>query len=168
MVITEKAGNLNTLELGERSIDKLQLEWFETNKRILHKLTSGGQKISIKFLQGNPDWKENDVVFADDKTIIVIEILPCDAIVITPSTVMEAAAISYEIGNKHLPLFFHQNELLIPYDAPLFRLLQANGYTMNIEQRKLQHPLKTSVSPHGHSDNGSSLFNKILRLTTNA
>lgn len=168
MTITQKPGNLSSFDNSGKAIDFLCMEWYETNKRILHKQTIGGQKISIKFLQENPDWKEDDVVFADDKTIIVIEIIPCEAIVITPTTIMEAAAISYEIGNKHLPLFYYENELLIPYDPPLFRLLHASGYTMKIEQRKLQQPLKTSVSPHGQSDGGSSLLNKILRLTTSS
>lgn len=166
IVITAKAGNLNSVKQGEKKADTLLLEWYETNKRILHKQTSCGQKISIKFLQENPDWKEGDLVFADEDNLIVVEIIPCDAIVIIPSTIMEAAAISYEIGNKHLPLFYFENELLIPYDPPLFRLLQASGYIMKIEKRKLENPLKTSVSPHGHNQSNGSLFNKILRLTT--
>ncbi len=167
MTITEKPGNLSSFDNNGKAIDILCMEWYEANKRILHKETTSGHKISIKFLQQNPDWKEGDVVFVNDELIVTIEILPCEAIVITPLTIMEAAAISYEIGNKHLPLFFYQNELLIPYDPPLFRLLQASGYTMKIEQRKLQQTLKTSVSPHGLSEGSSSLFNKILRLTTN-
>ena len=166
MIITQKAGNINSLPPGARSIDTLLLEWYETNKRILYKQTSCGQKISIKFLQENPDWKEGDLVFADEDNLIVVEIIPCDAIVIIPSTIMEAAAISYEIGNKHLPLFYFENELLIPFDQPLHRLLLLRGYIIKIEKRKLETPLKTSVSPHGHSENNGSLFNKILRLTT--
>lgn len=166
MVITAKAGNLNSVKQGERKVDTLLLEWYETNKRILHKQTAGGQKISTRFLQENPDWKEGDLLFADENNLIVVEIIPCEAIVITPATLMEAAAISYEIGNKHLPLFYFENELLIPFDQPLHRLLLLRGYTIKIEKRKLENPLKTSVSPHGHNVNNSSLFNRILRLTT--
>lgn len=167
MIITHKAGNLVSLNTKGRPIDRLQLEWYKTNKRIVHKATTGGHKISIKFLKENPDWKEGDIVFADDKNWISVEIIPCEAIVLTPDTIIEAAAISYEIGNKHLPLFYENNELLVPYDPPLLRLLQASGYDVKVEIRKLQHPLKTSVSPHGPTESSGSLFNKILRLTTN-
>lgn len=165
MIITQKAGNEQSNLYDSKKVDVLQLEWYETNKRILHKQTVGGQKISIKFLQQNPDWKQGDILFKDESMVITIEILPCEAIVITPGTIHEAAAISYEIGNKHLPLFYNENELIVPYDPPLYRLLQAN-YTLKIEKRKLEHPLKTSVSPHGHTEGSDSLFNKILRLTT--
>ena len=166
MTITEKPGNISSFDNSGKAIDVLCMEWYETNKRILHKQTSGGQKISIKFLQENPDWKEGEIVFADDKNWISVEIIPCEVMVLTPDTISEAATISYEIGNKHLPLFYENNELLVPYDPPLLRLLQASGYTVKVEIRKLQHPLKTSVSPHGHTQSNGSLFNKILRLTT--
>ncbi|MCY7422696.1 MAG: urease accessory protein UreE [Chitinophagaceae bacterium] len=168
MIITKKASTLTSFDLASGTHDTLRLEWYETNKRILHKQTSGGQKISIKFLQENPDWKEGEIVFADDKNWISVEIISCEAMVLTPGTIIEAAAISYEIGNKHLPLFYENNELLVPFDPPLLRLLQASGYAVKVEIRKLQHPLKTSVSPHGHTESSGSLFNKILRLTTNA
>ena len=77
----------------------------------------------------------------------------------------EMAYICYEIGNKHLPLFYENNQLMIPYEAPLLRVLQASGLKRLIEHRKLLHQLKTTVSPHGHSD-GKSLFSKILQLTS--
>jgi urease accessory protein len=74
------------------------------------------------------------------------------------------ASVCYEIGNKHLPLFYESDELLVPFELPLFRLLSAQGYDVKQEERKLLQPLKTTVSPHEHG--GSSLFSKIMKLTT--
>ncbi len=75
------------------------------------------------------------------------------------------ASVCYEIGNKHLPLFYESDELLVPYEDPLFRLLAAGGFNPVREKRKLLQPLKTTVAAHGHNG-GSSLFSKILQLTT--
>ncbi len=168
IVIREKTGNLNNINTSGRAIDKLSIEWFEANKRILHKKTDEGTAITIKFLKENPDFKEGDVLWSDHKMLIVVEIKPCEAIVIRPATILEASSICYEIGNKHLPLFYEREDLLIPYEAPLHRLLLASGYTMKVEERKLINAVKTSVSPHADSGGSTSLFNKILHLTTSS
>jgi urease accessory protein len=168
MLINRKAGNLQSFDVGKRSIDHLAIDWFEANKRIMHKATQSGKQVTIKFMQENPDLKQGDILFADDTSIIVVEINPCKTIVIEPRTILESASVCYEIGNKHLPLFHDGDELLIPYEAPLYRLLQASGYTMKIEERRLDKPIKTSVSPHAHSGSSTSLFNKILQLTTSS
>jgi urease accessory protein len=76
----------------------------------------------------------------------------------------EMASICYEIGNKHLPLFFENDELLVPFEMPLYKLLTAQGYGVKQEQRKLLQPLKTTVSPHSNSS--ETLFSKIMKLTT--
>ena len=168
MLIKEKIGNLGSFDIGFRSVTYVAFEWFETNKRILHKKTNDGIAITIKFLKENPEFKEGDVLWMDDKMLIVVDIKECEAIVIRPATILEAAFICYEIGNKHLPLYYEGEDLLIPYEAPLHKLLQASGYTTKVEERKLTNAVKTSVSPHGDSGGSTSLFNKILQLTTSS
>jgi urease accessory protein len=88
----------------------------------------------------------------------------CDAIIIRPKTMFEMAAVCYEIGNKHLPVFYQQDEILVAYEDPLFRQLSLTGYDVTRGIRKLLNPLKTSVSSHSHSS-GDSLFSKIMKLT---
>ena len=78
----------------------------------------------------------------------------------------EMASICYEIGNKHLPLFYSEDDIMVPFEAPLFRLLSVAGYEPKKEMRKLMNPLKTTVSPHGNTESKQSLFSKILQLTT--
>ena len=164
MVIQQKKGNTNSTSISSRSIDWLELKWYETNKRILRKKTKSGTDVSLKFLKENPVLTEGDILYEDPQTIIVVTVLPCDCIIIKPTNMFEMASVCYEIGNKHLPLFYENDELLVPFELPLFRLLSAQGYEVRQEERKLLQPLKTTVSPHEHS--GSSLFSKIMKLTT--
>jgi urease accessory protein len=168
MIIHHKIGHLGDFAVNARSVEWIAMEWHETSKRILNKHTSTGREVVLKFLNGHSGHKQDDVVFEDEFSVILIEVNPCKAIAVKPANFYQTAALCYEIGNKHLPLFYENDMLLIPYDAPLFRWLNASGYYAEIRNVKLLHSLKTSVMAHGHDAKGSSLFSKILQLTTSA
>jgi urease accessory protein len=166
MLIQRKIGNLATFAIDNRRIDRVPVQWFETNKRILHKRTQSGRELVLKFLKEAPNLAQDDVLYEDATSLVVIDIPPCEAIVVRPGSMHQMACLCYEIGNKHLPLFYENDEILVPYEAPLFRLLQTAGFEPLEQVRKLLYPLKTSVAPHSHSS--STLFSKILQLTTPA
>ena len=165
MLIQQKIGSLQNFPINNREIDFLYLEWHETNKRIQRKKTESGCEISLKFLNSNPGLTEGDILWDDEKSVVVVSVIPCDCMVIKPGSLHEMAAICYEIGNKHLPLFFEEEELLVPYEAPLFRLFQASGYPLKLEKRKLLNAFKTSVQSHAHESGSETLFSKIMKLT---
>lgn len=168
ILIKEKIGNLQTFNIGSRSVDTVSLEWHEVNKRILHKRTQSGKEVIIKFMNETQSLTQDDVLWCDDKWVIVIDIQPCEAICIKPVSMLQMACVCYEIGNKHLPLFYDNDELLVPYEAPLFRLLSAAGYEPKQQERKLLNQLKTTVTPHSYVEGKQSLFSKILQLTTSS
>lgn len=163
MLIKEKIGNLELFAVNNRNIDYVMLDWYETNKRILHKKTILGREIAMKFLNENPQLSVGDIVYEDDFNLIAIDIKECDAIIILSGSMHEMAAVCYEIGNRHLPLFYQNEELLVAYEAPLFALLTAAGYKVELAKRKLLKPLKTTVTSHGNS---SGLFNRSRKLAT--
>lgn len=162
MLVKEKIGNLELFAVNNRNIDYVLLDWYETNKRILHKKTLSGREISMKFLHENPQLGVGDIIYEDDFGLVAVDIKECEAIVIRPRSMYEMAAVCYEIGNKHLPLFYQDEEILVAYEAPLFKLLSAGGYAITQQKRKLTRPLKTTVTPHGNSN---TLFSKIMKLT---
>ena len=163
MVVKEKLGNINFFAINNRKIDSLLLEWYETNKRILHKKTISGIAVVMKFLNESQQLSEGDVIYEDDFNIITIEIKACDSLVIRPSTMYEMAAVCYEIGNRHVPVFYQDEEIQVAYEAPLFNLLNSAGYNVVREPRKLVNELKTSVLPHTHGKH--TLFSRIMKLT---
>ena len=165
MLIQYKIGNLKSSNADKGKIDWLELEWHETTKRILRKKTRAGKEVSLKFLNENPALTEGDILYEDEQVIVVVTILSCDVIVVRPTNMFEMASVCYEIGNKHLPLFYESDELLVPFEMPLFRLLEVHGYNVKRDKRKLVQPLKTTVSPHPHPG-GETLFSKIMKLTT--
>jgi urease accessory protein len=162
MLVTEKIGNLEAFPLQGRTVDWLMLEWYEANKRILHKKTGLGVDFTLKFLADNPQFCPCDVLYADSHSVVAIDIKETDVIVIKPQNMKEMAATCYEIGNKHLPLFYQEDEILVAFERTLFTFLQASGYKVEKARRKLISPLKTTVAPHGNA----SLFTRIMKLTT--
>jgi urease accessory protein len=162
MLIQEKIGHINSFAINNRAIDWLPLQWYEARKRILRKETNSGKEIAIKFLNENPELADGDILFADDNSIIAVSILTCNCIVIQPMNMFEMASVCYEIGNKHLPLFYEADQLLVPFENPLYKLLLAQGYDVKQESRKLLQSLKTTVTPHDTSS--ETLFSKIMKL----
>ena len=165
IVIQQKIGTLQSFPVNNRVLDFVHIEWHETNKRIQRKKTESGCEISLKFLNSNPGLTEGDILWEDERSVLVVSVIPCDCIVIKPVSMQEMAAICYEIGNKHLPLYFEGEELLIPYEAPLFRLLLASRYPAKLEKRKLLTAFKTSVQSHAHESGSETLFSKIMKIT---
>ena len=164
MIVLEKIGHINSFEINNRDIDLFCLHWYEARKRILRKTTQSGKEVCIKFLNKHPGLAEGDVLSEDDNAVVVVSILPCDCIVAQPKNMFEMASVSYEIGNKHLPLFYDLDQLLSPFELPLYKLLLAQGYEVKKENRKLLHPLETTVSPH-REGSVDTLFTKIMKLT---
>ena len=166
MIIQSISGNVASQSLEGKEIDLLRLEWFETNKRIQRKRTRKGREVAFRFLKENPNLQDGDIICMDDTSAIVIEIQPCEAIALTPVSMLEMGTICYEIGNKHLPLFIQGDEVLLPYEPPIFRWLDASGYKPQQVQRKLANALRSNVTPHSHGDGGGggSLLSKILNI----
>ena len=164
MIIRRKIGNVSETSINV-DIDYLDIEWYETQKRILHKKTTSGREIRLKFLDQSPDLREGDILFHDHELAIVTRIRECECIIIRPNTLYQMAQVCYEIGNKHIALFYEEGELLVPYEAPMFAMLEASGFNPKIQHEKLLHQLRTTVAAHNHAE-GKSLFSKILQLTS--
>lgn len=165
MQCKEIIGNVITYNYRAKEIDLLHLEWFEMSKRIMRKRSEKGKEIAIKFLKEGQYLNEGDIVFEDEKSIVVIAVLPCESLEVTPRNLLEMGKLCYEIGNKHLPLFIQDDKVLVAYEKPLERLLIATGYQVERKYCKLVNMLKANIN-HSHAGDNPSLFSKILDLTS--
>ena len=168
MLIQKKIGHLDTFAVGDRSVDLLPVEWYETNKRIMRRPTKQGRELALKFLQESPALMDGDILYADEQVVIAVEILSCEVLVIRTSVPQDIAAVCYEIGNRHLPLYLSGDELLVPFEEPVYRWLAASGYDVGKEDRKLLYPLRSTIAAHAHATAnaaGGSLFSRIMNLT---
>lgn len=165
MIVQEIIGNKSDYPTAGLETDLLELEWYETTKRIQRKKTVGGMEIAIRFVKEGQRLRQDDILYIDTNKVVFVHILPCEAIVISPQTLLEMGTVCYEIGNKHMPLFIQDNQVMMPFEMPMFRWLEASGYQPEKQIVQLFHLLKSNVEPHGHSGN-TSLFTKILNLAS--
>ncbi|MFI3247698.1 MAG: urease accessory protein UreE [Rikenellaceae bacterium] len=169
MLIKEIVGSESQHDLQGFEIDTLHLEWYELNKRIQRKKTTSGREIALKFTSESVALKEGDLLYynQDEKVAISVRVINTTTIVISPTNMLEMATICYEIGNKHMPLFIDNDDILLPYEAPMFKWLEAAGYAPKQQERKLQQRLKSNVSSHHHEGaepHHESLFTKVINL----
>lgn len=152
-------GNLDDLKkqgkIHNQAIDYVPLHWFESERNILRKPSQAGREIAFRLLKEGQRLQHNDVVFISDHLVIAVEILPSEVIVLSPQTLPEMARACYEIGNKHSPLFLDGDEVLLPYDKPMFEWLTMAGFAPKQEQRRLSQALRAN-SAQGHSHAGHS------------
>ncbi|WP_326984575.1 urease accessory protein UreE [Chryseobacterium sp. MYb264] len=163
MIINETIGNL-AQNPTTKPVDFLDLEWFETTKRIQRKKTRFGTDIAIKFLREGQRLREGDILFEDDEKVIAINVLETEAILMSPASLLEMGTVCYEIGNKHIPLFIQEDKVLLPFEMPMYRWLEASGFKPERQFVKLLNLLKSNVEPHGHGSLGSTIFTKILKM----
>ncbi|MFI3303950.1 MAG: urease accessory protein UreE [Rikenellaceae bacterium] len=169
MLIKEIIGRETELNLSGFTIDELHLEWYELNKRIQRKVTTQGRDISLKFTSEGVALRDGDILFfsEEEKGAIVVRVIGSETIVLSPQSMLEMATICYEIGNKHMPLFIENDEILLPYEAPMYKWLESAGYTPRRESRRLINRLKSKSSDHHHASeepHKESLFTKVINF----
>lgn len=134
----------STGKLAQQELDQVNLQWFEADRKILRTHTSQGREIGFRLLKEGLRLHHDDVVFLDGQLAILVNIVPSEVMVLSPKTLPEMARVCYEIGNKHTPLFLDGDELLLPYDKPLFEWLQAAGFAPVCQQRRLNEQLRAN------------------------
>lgn len=150
MLIESIVAHGGEIDLGDREVDRLEIEWFEATKPVLRKQTARGEDVAVRFLEQGQRLRQGDVLFLDEHRAIVVEIRPCDAIRIKPATLLEMGLACYEIGNKHLPTFIHHDAVLLPYEEPIFKWLAGKGFKAERVVAKLLDPINSTVTPHSH------------------
>lgn len=88
------------------------------------------------------------------KKFIAVNTPPCEVIRVslTPGHEKQAAKVCYEIGNRHAPLFWGENDTFITiYNEPMLLMLQKlHGVMAEKELKKLDFDQRISASIHNH------------------
>lgn len=147
MVITKLAGNIAEASATSKTIDWLELEWEELNKKILRKRTASGMEIAIS-LENSGTLRYGDILFEDEDTLIAIRTKLEKVFVIKPRTMQEMGRAAFEIGNRHTPCIIDDNEILVRFDHTLTKLLNEIGVAYDEEERRFKEPFKYKGHQH--------------------
>lgn len=149
LIIEKIIGNLKDIEVKGRSLDTVDVEWYEVNKKILKKDTASGKEIGIRFSE-HKKINDGDILYMDDSEIIAVNIPESEAILIEPKNMVDMGTICYEIGNQHVQLFLTESSIIIPYEKPLMELLSKKGFNPKKEMRKLVNGVECHKHSHHH------------------
>ena len=150
MIVEKVIGNIKDMGIGELRRDYVSIEWYEAEKRILHKVSKNGLDVGIRNHEGHP-LQEGDVLWQDEKTALMVEIRECACIALEPATMAEMGKACYEIGNRHAPLFIEGGALLTPLDEPLLAALLKCGFKAYKKTAKLTTLFGGHAHEHSHA-----------------
>ncbi len=150
MIIEKIVGNISDPDSKSKDlVDYVSVEWYEVQNSILHKVSRNGMEVGIRNHE-RVALRDGDILWQDDKKVLLVEISECDCIALRPTTMLEMGKACYEIGNRHSPIFIEDGEVLTPYDAPLMTALSKCGFLPRLKSAKLTVPLGGHADGHSH------------------
>ncbi len=144
MIIEKIVTNIEQMEKGEidkRHKEKVYLESAHLMKRIQRVTTDHGKEIGIR-LKDPRDLVAGDVLYMDDHNMIIIDVLSDDLLIISPGSLKEMGTIAHQLGNRHLPAQFEENDMLVQYDYLVEELLQEIQIPFKREERKVKQAFR--------------------------
>ncbi|MAP80166.1 MAG: urease accessory protein UreE [Aequorivita sp.] len=152
MIIEKIVGNihdLNSSEIEKRHLEKVSIESSQLVKRIQRVTTNHNRELGIR-LTTSQNLKDGDILFMDDKNLIIINVESDDLLIIQPKSIREMGEIAHELGNRHLPAKFEGDEMLVQFDYLVEALLKTKKIDYKREYRKVKEAFKHTVSKHSH------------------
>ena len=128
MLCEQVLGKLHDFDTTGKTIEYVDIEWHEAFKKIHKKTTDKGTEVGIRM---------DDSILARG---------------LYPGHEKMSAKVCYEIGNRHAPLFWGENDTFITiYNEPMLVMLQKiHGVQAEKEVLKLDFDRRISASIHNH------------------
>ncbi|MFS0636515.1 urease accessory protein UreE [Mesobacillus foraminis] len=141
MIIESVIGNVATLEKRAAHVERVYLQSDDLVKRIQRVVTDHGKELGIR-LKENKDLIDGDILYIDEKNMIVISVKDDDLLTIMPTSIQQMGEIAHQLGNRHLPAQFEGNEMLVQYDYLVEELLRQLGIPFKREKRKVKQAFR--------------------------
>lgn len=148
MIFENTIGNLTSFEVADRTLDFVNLEWFELDKKLMRKSTASGEEIGIRI---QTHLQDGDVLYEDEARVIAIDVLPCELIAAAADSMIEMGRLCFELGNRHLSLVIEEHEVKTPYDEPTYLYLKKLGFRVKKVMDKFTHVTVCNAHAHTHT-----------------
>ena len=151
MIFNQVLGNINDIEdLNNVHIEKICITSEESLKRIMRVNSDHNHEYGIA-LSENIELKDGDILYHDDKNIIIVKIKGDDVLVIKPNSMTEMGVIAHSLGNRHLQAQFEDGKMIIQYDALVENELKKDGIKYSRENLKLKKAFRHVEFGHTHT-----------------
>ncbi|ASN06952.1 urease accessory protein UreE [Virgibacillus necropolis] len=151
MIIEKVVTNIDKMdqkEIEKRHKEKVYLESAYLVKRIQRVTTDHGRELGIR-LKESRDLEAGDVLYMDEKNMVLVEVLSDDLLIISPRSLHEMGTIAHQLGNRHLPAQFEDSDMLVQYDYLVEELLKELAIPFSREKRKVKQAFRHIGHSHG-------------------
>lgn len=151
MIFNKVLGNIDKYKnLDNFHIEKIYINSDDALKRILRVNSDHNHEYGIA-LDENVELKDGDILYKDDKNIVVIKIKGDDVLVIKPKCMTEMGVIAHSLGNRHLQAQFEVGKMIIQYDALVESELKREKIDYSRESLKLKKAFRHVEFGHTHT-----------------
>ena len=156
MIAENVIGSTDDPRFAGRPVEYVDVSWHDAFKKIHRFTLPSGTELGVRFGDEilRHGLRQGDVLAEDGRSVVAVNIPAADVIRIRvrsdhPGNI---AKVCYEIGNRHAPLFWGENDTFITiYNEPMLLMLQKlHGVTAEKELKKLDFDQRISASIHNH------------------
>lgn len=148
MIITEIVGNVDDISSAGRHIERVYLSSDDLVKRIQRVTTDHGKEVGIRLVEPK-DLGDGDILYMDERNMIVVSVTSDDLLVLRPSSIKQMGEIAHQLGNRHLPAQFEDEVMLVQYDYLVEELLVQLEIPYTREERKVKKAFRHIGHSHG-------------------
>jgi urease accessory protein len=148
MIIETIVGNIDEISTSGRHIERVYLSSDDLVKRIQRVTTDHGKEVGIR-LKEPKDLVDGDILYMDERNMIVVSVTSDDLLVIHPTGMKQMGEIAHQLGNRHLPAQFEGKVLLVQYDYLVQELLEQLEVPFLREERKVKRAFRHIGHSHG-------------------
>ena len=148
MIIEHIVGNLEEITTTGRHIERVYLSSDDLVKRIQRVTTDHGKEVGIR-LKEPKDLIDGDILYMDERNMIVVSVTSDDLLVIHPTSFRQMGEIAHQLGNRHLPAQFEGKVMLVQYDYLVQELLEQLDIPFSREDRKVKKAFRHIGHSHG-------------------
>lgn len=159
MLCEQVFGTLHDIDTEGKTVEAVDIEWHEAFKKIHRKTTDKGHEVGIRMDDSvlTRGLRQDDVIYVDDSTVVVVNIPPCEAIraEVRRDHPRQIAKLCYEVGNTHTTMFRGEDDFTfyIPYHEPMMdKLGKIHGVTVEkkIIRFDFDKSLSSTINNHHH------------------
>jgi urease accessory protein len=154
MIIENLQGRLGDAAFEGLAVDRADIEWHDAHRKIARLTTRNGLELGLRFSEetARRGLRQDDVLYSDGVTVAAVNIIPCVCISVEAASREDLVKLCYEAGNRHCPFFYGENGdgFLLPYDAPVFALLEKLGFKPRQAAARLLPERRISGASGGH------------------
>ena len=157
MLCREILGRLSDPQFAGLKVDYVDIEWHEAFSRLHRKTSDDGEDVGISL--GNEiltrGLNQDDVLYADDKKVIAVNIPACDAICakVREDHPRQIAKLCYEVGNTHTTMFRGEDNFTfyMPYHQTLLEKINTiHGVSAEKITKKFDFSMSLSSTINNH------------------